>query len=168
MSEYSLIFTAIAGLIFTVGALFFWFAQRKIGAAYAKLQDAQSTWKDSKRTIENERREAFIKLKDEIYRKRKEFEFELKRERLELDRLQGKLSGKYENMEKRETQLDDLRREQQQKVLDFTLALKKPPQPIGEPAENLLQFIGLFPKEDLEEIARAIEEDCEKIDYDEW
>lgn len=115
MSEYSLIFTAIAGLILTVGALFFWFAQRKIGAAYAKLQDAQSTWKDSKRTIENERREAFIKLKDEIYRKRKEFEFELKRERLELDRLQGKLSGKYENMEKRETQLDDLRREQQQK-----------------------------------------------------
>jgi ribonucrease Y len=115
MSEYSLIFTAIAGLILAVGALIFWFAQRKIGTAYAKLQDAQSKWKDSKRVIENERREAFIKLKDEMYRKRKEFEFELKRERLELDRLQGKLNSKYENIEKRESQLDDLRREQQQK-----------------------------------------------------
>src|SRR3989344_6495990 len=115
MSEYSLIFTAIAGLILTVGALIFWLVQRKIGVAYAKLQEAQNKWKDSKRTIENERREAFIKLKDEIYRKRKEFEFELKRERLELDRLQSKLNGKYENLEKREAQLDEVRREQQQK-----------------------------------------------------
>ena len=115
MSEFGLIFTIVAGIIVMIGALFFWFAQRKIRAAYAKLQEAQSKWKDSKRNIETERREAFIKLKDEIYRKRKEFELELKRERLELDRLQSKLNGKYENIEKRETQLDEQRRELQQK-----------------------------------------------------
>jgi ribonucrease Y len=115
MSEFGFIFTIVAGFIVAIGALFFWFAQRKIRAAYAKLQEAQSKWKDSKRNIETERREAFIKLKDEIYRKRKEFELELKRERLELDRLQSKLNDKYENIEKRETQLDEQRRELQQK-----------------------------------------------------
>ncbi len=115
MSEFGLILTAFAGVIAAVGAIFFWFVQQKIRASYTKLQEAQSQWKDSKRNIETERREAFIKLKDEMYRKRKEFELELKRERLELDRLQGKLNGKYENIEKRETQLDDQRRELQQK-----------------------------------------------------
>ncbi len=115
MSDYSLIFIALSGIIVVIGALLFWFAQRRVRMAYSKLQEAQNKWKDSKRDIENERREAFVKLKDEIYRKRKEFELDLKRERLELDRLQGKLSVKYENIEKREAQFDDLRRELQQK-----------------------------------------------------
>jgi ribonucrease Y len=119
MSEYVL-FMAFAGIIVAVGAFFFWFVQRNIRSAYSKLQEAQDRWKDSKRNIENERREAFIKLKDEIYRKRKEFELELKRERLELDRLQGKLNGKYEAIEKRETQLDEQRRDLQQKERELS------------------------------------------------
>ncbi len=115
MSDYSLIFTALSGIIVVIGALLFWYAQRRVRVAYSKLQEAQSKWKDSKRNIETERREAFVKLKDEIYRKRKEFELELKHERFELDRLQGKLNVKYENIEKRESQFDDQRRELQQK-----------------------------------------------------
>ncbi len=115
MSDYSTLFMLLGGAFVVVGVCIFWYMQRKIRSAYTKLQEAQHKWKDSKRTIENERREAFVKLKDEIYRKRKEFELELKRERLELDRLQGKLSVKYENIEKREQQFDDLRRELQQK-----------------------------------------------------
>ncbi len=115
MGDLGLLLTILGGGIIVVGAFLFWYAQRKIRAAYAKLQEAQESWKDSKRNIEAERREAFVKLKDEIYRKRKEFELELKRERLELDRLQGKLNAKYENIEKRELQLDEQRRELQQK-----------------------------------------------------
>ena len=115
MGDLGLILTIVGGFVIVTGALLFWYAQRKIRAAYAKLQEAQESWKDSKRNIEAERREAFVKLKDEIYRKRKEFELELKRERLELDRLQSKLNAKYENIEKRELQLDEQRRELQQK-----------------------------------------------------
>lgn len=115
MSDFSILFMLLGGALIAVVAFIFWYMQRKIRSSYVKLQEAQHKWKDSKRTIENERREAFVKLKDEIYRKRKEFELELKRERLELDRLQGKLSAKYENIEKREQQFDDQRRELQQK-----------------------------------------------------
>jgi len=50
-----------------------------------------------------------------MYHKRKEFELELKRERIEIDRLQTKLGTKSEHLEKREAQLDDLRMELQQK-----------------------------------------------------
>ncbi len=115
MADFTITLFLITGAIIAGGLLVFWYAQRKIRYAYSKLQEAQDKWKNSKRNIENERREAFVKLKDEIYRKRKEFELELKRERLELDRLQSKLNLKYENIEKREIQQDELRRELQQK-----------------------------------------------------
>ena len=115
MGDFSVMLFFIISIAVTVGLLFFWYAQRKIRHAYAELQDAQEKWKDSKRNIEADRREAFVKLKDEIYRKRKEFDLELKRERLELDRLQSKLNNKYENIEKKEQQLDESRRELQQK-----------------------------------------------------
>ncbi len=115
MSDFSLMLTALSGLAFGIVALLIWFAQRKIRREYAQLQEAQDQWKDSKRNIETERREAFVKLKDEMYRKRKEFELELKRERLEIDRLQSKLNVKSDNIEKKEAQLDELRRELQQK-----------------------------------------------------
>jgi hypothetical protein len=38
----------------------------------------------------------------------------------------------------------------------------------GTPGKELLKFVGLFPPEDLEQIKRAIEEDCGKIDASEW
>lgn len=115
MGDFSTIFMLLGSAFIAIGILLFWYMQQKVRTSYTKLHEAQNKWKDSKRNIEAERREAFVKLKDEIYRKRKEFELELKRERLELDRLQGKLNSKYENIEKREQQLDDQRREQQQK-----------------------------------------------------
>lgn len=75
------------------------------------LQEAQ----DARRDVDAERREATIRLKDELYKKRKEFEFELKRERIELDRLQDKLNVKYDNLEKKDQQLEEARRELQRK-----------------------------------------------------
>lgn len=115
MGDFGFILILTGIVIISIGIFFFWYAQYKIRSAYAKLHDSQIKWKDSKRNIESERREAFLKLKDEIYRKRKEFELELKHDRLELDRLQNKLNSKYENIEKRELQVDDQRRELQQK-----------------------------------------------------
>jgi hypothetical protein len=68
-------------------------------------------------------------------------------------------------------QLDNLTEEQLDKVLRFarTLEPRKETQPSpSKSGGNLLRFVGLIPKDDMNEIAKAIEEDCERIDYDQW
>lgn len=66
-------------------------------------------------------------------------------------------------------QLDRLSPQQQRELLTYALRLqsKLPP---GIPGEELVRRAGEinFPPDDLAEIARAIEEDCERIDWDGW
>ena len=65
--------------------------------------------------------------------------------------------------------LHRLNAEDQQKVLDFARNLPTSSRPRGVPASQLFQLAeGLFEHEDVEEMMKAIEEDCERIDYDEW
>ena len=63
--------------------------------------------------------------------------------------------------------LDRLFATDRQRVLELAqrLALGRPH---GVPGRDLLQFAGLIPREDLEEMERAIEMDCERIDPDGW
>lgn len=63
--------------------------------------------------------------------------------------------------------LNMLSTEEQQEVLDFTrsLADKKL---VGTPKRELLKFAGLIDKEDLNLMRRVIEEDCERVDPNEW
>jgi ribonuclease Y len=91
------------------------FARKKIADASTMLSEAKDQIKNTKRDIDLEKRDALVKFKDEMHHKRKEFELELKRERLDIDRLQSKLLAKSESLEKREIQLSDLRVELQQK-----------------------------------------------------
>ena len=63
--------------------------------------------------------------------------------------------------------LENLSPGQQRQVLDFTLQLSGE-SPKGISGKELLEFAGLFPPEDLEEMKRAIEEDCGQIDESEW
>lgn len=63
--------------------------------------------------------------------------------------------------------LDKLTPGQQKQILNSVLSF------LGEPirgirGKELLKFAGLFPPEDLEQIKRAIEEDCEQIYESEW
>ena len=63
--------------------------------------------------------------------------------------------------------LDKLTHVQQKQILNSVLSF------LGEPirgtsGKEMLKFVGLFPPEDLEEIKRAIEEDCEQVDESEW
>ena len=115
MISLGLLFIIIGGSGIAISLALLLYAKRKINTASSMLDEARERLKNTKRDVDVEKREALVRLKDEIYRKRKDFELELKRDRLELDRLQNKLNGKYENIEKREQQLDDLRRELQQK-----------------------------------------------------
>ncbi len=63
--------------------------------------------------------------------------------------------------------LENLSPGQQRQVLDFTLELSGE-SPKGISGKELLEFVGLFPPEDLEEIKQAIEEDCGQVDESEW
>lgn len=91
------------------------YAHRKMQEGTTLLARSTEKWKSMKRDIDTERKEALLKVKDEIYKKRNEFEIDIKRDRLELERQQAKISAKYESMEKKESQLDELKREVQQK-----------------------------------------------------
>jgi ribonuclease Y len=106
-------FAGIIGVFTALVMLFY--ARKRTHDANLSMVRAQEKWKANKREIETERKEALIKVKDEIYKRRNEFELDLKRERLELERHQSKVSAKYDSLEKKESQLDDLKQELQQK-----------------------------------------------------
>ena len=63
-------------------------------------------------------------------------------------------------------QLDKLPLPKQQRVLEYARSLGEPIK--GTPGKGLLELCGIMPREDAEEIMRAIEEDCEQIDLDAW
>src|SRR5581483_11872653 len=91
------------------------YAYRNRFIARQLLAQAQQKIENAKKEVEAEKREAFIKLKDELYKKRIEFDAEIKKERAELERLQVKVNAKYENIEQKDLRLEDLRKELAQK-----------------------------------------------------
>jgi len=115
MIDISTIFIIVGCLFLFIALVFLFFAYKKFSVASIYLNDSKDRLKNSKRDIDAEKQAALIKIKDEMYHKRKEFDLDLKRERIEIDRLQAKLNTKSEHLEKRELQLDDLRLELQQK-----------------------------------------------------
>ena len=63
--------------------------------------------------------------------------------------------------------LDKLTPVQQKQILNSVLSFLG--EPIrGVPGKEMLKFVDMFPPEDLEQIKRAIEEDCEQVDASEW
>jgi hypothetical protein len=55
----------------------------------------------------------------------------------------------------------------QYQVLTFVRTLRTSVQR-GVPGQELLQFAGNIPVEDIEDIRQAIERGCEQVDLDEW
>lgn len=91
------------------------YAKRRYDRAQRLLSESEDRWKTVKRDIEVEKREALLKQKDELHKRKSEFELEMKRERIELERFQAKLASKDEAIEKKEQRLDDLSQELLQK-----------------------------------------------------
>ena len=58
----------------------------------------------------------------------------------------------------------------QARVVDFarSLADSERPKKVGVPGKDLLRFAGTISHEDCMEMLKAIEEDCEQIDANEW
>lgn len=55
----------------------------------------------------------------------------------------------------------------QWQVLEFVRGLAKA-EVRGTPGEQLLRFAGAIPAEDLQLMQEAIEQDCERVDINEW
>lgn len=64
-------------------------------------------------------------------------------------------------------ELDSLSQDQQKKLLDYVLSLKLTKKKVTS-GKNLLGFSGVINKEDLAVMEKAIEEDCEQVDLNEW
>ena len=55
----------------------------------------------------------------------------------------------------------------QWQVLEFVRSLIKT-EVRGTPGHQLLRFAGSIPSDDLQVMRKAIEQDCERVDVDEW
>jgi hypothetical protein len=56
----------------------------------------------------------------------------------------------------------------QRQVLNFASSLQKTKLPRGTPGRELVKFAGCISPEDGEEMLKAIEEGCKRIDVDGW
>lgn len=110
----SIVLMAGIGLI-VVGAVILFYAQKKSFQSQLVLSQSEERAETVRQMIENEKKEAYLRMKDELYKRRKEFEIELKRERLDLDQKREQLNQKYEALGKKEQRIDDIRHELQQK-----------------------------------------------------
>jgi hypothetical protein len=64
-------------------------------------------------------------------------------------------------------QFEKLKPDQQRKVLEFARALANTNLE-GTRGKDLLRFAGTIEPSDLKEMTEAIEQDCEKVDANEW
>ena len=54
----------------------------------------------------------------------------------------------------------------QRQVLEYARSLSEAPHDVS--AHSLLRFAGMMPADEVEEIARAVTEGCERVDPGEW
>ena len=116
MVEYLQVMASAFGVGLVAGIVTVYFYYKAQGKSIVELRREQALSKEkSKEEIERERRESMLKIKDEIHKRRSDFELEMKKARIELQNLQHKYQKKEDMLERRESMLDDLRNELQQK-----------------------------------------------------
>ncbi len=64
-------------------------------------------------------------------------------------------------------QLDKLPVDQQRRALQLVRALVRP-EPTGVSGKEMLRFAGMIDTTDLKEMQEVIEEECERVDLNEW
>ena len=99
------------GAIVVLAIALLLYAQQRIAGSRRELAESKSRLNSIEREIESERREASLKIRDEIYRRRREFEDGIRRDRQDLDSLQKRLHSRD----------DDL----QNRIEDYTLGKKR-------------------------------------------
>ncbi len=65
-------------------------------------------------------------------------------------------------------QFNKLDEAQQQRLLNFARILATTPSVKGEPGDRIVQAVGFFDTQSLDEMEAAINEGCEEIDWRGW
>ncbi len=112
----------IAGTIIGALVALIYFLSKKKHLLQTK-RATQNMLKKAKEEEDQMRREAQLDLKNELYKKRSEFEIEAQKARVEVQRLQNKIQKREDTIEHREGVLDELRRDLQQKERDLSRRL---------------------------------------------
>ncbi len=118
MYSGALFFGALAGFLI----IFFYVLVKKQKMHQTKLA-IDIMMKKSHDEIERARKDSLLDLKNELYKKRTEFDLEVKKEKVEFQRLQNKCQKKEDMLDHREVLLDDVRKEMQQKERDLARKL---------------------------------------------
>lgn len=113
--EYIQIILAALGAGFGIGtvSVFLYYKSQEKSLVVMKRERDRARERN-KEELEQERREAILKLKDEIHKRRSDFELEAKKARIELQHLQHKYQKKEDTLDRKESMLDELRNELQQ------------------------------------------------------
>ena len=107
-----LILSLLPGIIvFFLALIIFYLVFRSKKNLEKQLVRIKEEIKLSQQQLEVERRESITKVKDEIYKRRKEFELETKREQIDLERLQNRLNLKTEELDSEEQNLKKFNQE---------------------------------------------------------
>lgn len=114
------IIAVIGGIGILLSIALFWLAQSKWLAASRKLREAHGKWERVKKQIDNERKEALARLKDEIHKRRNDVELEIKRDRLDNERQRDKLIAKSKHLDQREELNEQAIRDLQQKEREIS------------------------------------------------
>jgi len=98
-----------------IGLLLILWGNKKLKTARHATDQAKRQLESSRKEVELERRDSLNKLKDELHKRRLDVEQEIQREKIELDRLQKKITARNDVIEKKEQRLDELQHDLQQK-----------------------------------------------------
>lgn len=172
MLEYVFLLGSIA--LFFVAAAFAYYAKTKRDLADRDALDAQEQLRRVRKEIDVEKREAALRIKDELYKRRKEFELEIKREKIEHDRVQSKLNQKFEDLGKKEQHLDDLKLDLQNKEKNISRMedrIRSNEARLKELYEELihkLENVGGLSKEEAEKVLLDTLEAEVKLSREKW
>jgi ribonuclease Y len=98
-------------VIFLIAIVLLIYSYKDKQEAMKILSQAENKLILAKKEIETERNEALIKLKEELYKKRQEFDNILRSEKIEIEKVKSRLNTKNEIIENKERSLDQLRSE---------------------------------------------------------
>lgn len=147
----------LAGSLLIGASIMIWTAYAYKKKAAQTLSKAQIHSEFLQKQIFEEQREAQLKLREELARRRAEFKNEMKREQVELDRLYSKIDARTKIIEQREIDLNVLKGELQHKERELTRSSEQ----TNSLQERLQQKLDEL-REKLESISRMTQEEAKQ------
>lgn len=113
------------GLSFAAGSLagvlgFLVYLRSKRDSLKKARMTAQQIIQEAREEIDRERRESILRLKDELHKRRGEFDLELKKSRIDFQRLEHKMQKREDLISQKETSVDTLKLELQTKERELS------------------------------------------------